>query len=119
MWLLTRDNSGPAIFTCIGIYGCNDPVVIADKSSTCNRLVALSEVAEWTLSIGWVAYLCLIAFDLYHIDTVVWIWKNVGVDGASGDEKNVEEEGHVQELLPQDSTYKSSLEQCVQKVAGV
>jgi hypothetical protein len=124
-WRRTRDriantdNSGPAIFTCIGIYGCNDPDVIADKASTCNRLVALSEVAEWTLSIGWVAYLCLIAFDLYHIDTVVWIWKNVGVDGASGDEKNVEEEGHVQELLPRDSTYKSSLERGVQKVTGV
>tara|TARA_R110002003_G_scaffold219_9_gene16525 strand:+ start:2951 stop:3865 length:915 start_codon:yes stop_codon:yes gene_type:complete len=108
--IANTDNSGPAIFTCIGIYGCNDPVVVADKASTCNRLVALSEVAEWTLSIGWVAYLCLIAFDIYHIDTVVWIWKNVGVDGASGDEKNVEEEGHVQELLPRDSTYKSSLE---------
>lgn len=79
----------------------------------------LSEIAEWELSIGWVAYICTIAYDLYHIDTVVWIWKNVGVDGESGDGKDVEKKGHIQNFLPENSAYKSPLEQGMERVKGV
>ncbi|KAH7067900.1 hypothetical protein FB567DRAFT_252941 [Paraphoma chrysanthemicola] len=110
---------GPAIFTMLGIYGCQDAAVIADQASTCNKLVVLSEIAEWELSIGWVAYICSISYDLYHIDTVVWIWRNVGVDGGSGDEKEIEKKGHIQSLLPANSTYKSPLEQGIERVKGV
>ena len=99
---LTMYVLGPAIFTCLGIYGCQDAAVIADQSSTCNRIVALSEIAEWQLSIGWVAYMCTIAYDLYHVDTVVRIWVSAGIDDAS--EKNMDEDrekkGTAQILLP-------------------
>lgn len=89
--LLTTISTGPAIFTCLGIYGCQDADVIADQSSTCNRIVALSEIAEWELSIGWVAYMCCIAYDLYHVDAVVRIWVAAGIDEDWGVGQEVKE----------------------------
>ncbi|KAF2826664.1 hypothetical protein CC86DRAFT_405929 [Ophiobolus disseminans] len=96
---------GPAIFTCLGIYGCQNADVIADQASTCNRIVALSEIAEWELSLGWVAYMCCIAYDLYHVDDVVRIWVSAGIDDDVVYEEAAKEDGMeggngVQVLLP-------------------
>jgi hypothetical protein len=49
-----------------------------DPTSTCNKMIALSAVSEWILSIGWVAYMSTIAYDLYHIRTVVQLWQLKG-----------------------------------------
>jgi hypothetical protein len=101
---LTNMLPGPAIFTSLGIYGCQDASIIADKASTCNRLVAVSEIAEWQLSIGWVAYMCTIAYDLYHVETVVQIWTSTEADYASQGTKHVkmdkERGNNLQILLP-------------------
>jgi hypothetical protein len=64
--------------TCMGVYSCMDIKEINDPSSTCNKVVALSAVAEWILSIGWVAYMSTIAYDLYHIGIVVEVWQLTG-----------------------------------------
>lgn len=61
--------------TCMGVYNCTNTDVINDPTSTCNKVVALSAVAEWMLSIGWVAYMSTISYDLYHIGIVVQIWQ--------------------------------------------
>jgi hypothetical protein len=62
------------------MYGCQDGRDVADLTSTCNRMVALSEIAEWNLSLGWVTYMCCVAFDLYHVDDIVRVWVSAGID---------------------------------------
>jgi hypothetical protein len=62
----------------MGVYSCMDIKDINDPTSTCNKVVALSAVAEWILSIGWVAYMSTIAYDLYHIGIVVEVWQLTG-----------------------------------------
>lgn len=61
--------------TCMGIYSCTSIEATNDPTSTCNKLVALSAVAEWVLSVGWVAYMSTISYDLYHIGIVIQIWQ--------------------------------------------
>jgi hypothetical protein len=68
--------------TCMGVYYCTDIEVINDSTSTCNKVVAVSAVAEWVLSIGWVAYMSTIAYDLYHIGFVVELWRLVDTSHA-------------------------------------
>jgi hypothetical protein len=68
----------PAMVTCMGVYSCMDIKEVNDPTSTCNKVVALSAVAEWILSIGWVAYMSTIAYDLYHIGIVVEVWQLTG-----------------------------------------
>lgn len=72
----------PAMATCMGVYYCTDIEVINDSTSTCNKVVAVSAVAEWVLSIGWVAYMSTIAYDLYHIGFVVELWRLVDTSHA-------------------------------------
>ncbi|KAH7414285.1 hypothetical protein DE146DRAFT_639834 [Phaeosphaeria sp. MPI-PUGE-AT-0046c] len=75
----------PAMATCMGVYYCTDIGVVNDSTSTCNKVVALSAVAEWVLSIGWVAYMSTIAYDLYHIDFIVKLWRLVDTLNAKDD----------------------------------
>jgi hypothetical protein len=49
-------------------------------------MVALSSVAEWILSIGWVAYMSTISYDLYNIGIVVEIWKVAGDSSPANDD---------------------------------
>jgi hypothetical protein len=62
------------MITCMGIYNCTNTNINNDPTSTCNKVVALSAVSEWILSIGWVAYMSTISYDLYHIAIVVELW---------------------------------------------
>ena len=86
--------------TCMGVYYCTNIEDINDATSTCNKVVALSAVAEWILSIGWVAYMSTIAYDLYHIGMVVEMWLLVDVsDAAKCDDRSSWEKMSSQQSL--------------------
>src|SRR3954466_6278789 len=91
--------------TCIGIYVCTNTNIINDPTSTCNKVVALSAVSEWILSLSWVAYMSTISYDLYHIDIIIKLWRLT--DGStvtehremSNEDNRLREQG-LQFLLP-------------------
>jgi len=95
----------PAIVTCIGIYGCTNTNIINNPTSTCNKVVALSAVSEWILSLSWVAYMSTISYDLYHIDIVIKLWRltegstDTGHCEMSNEDNELREQG-LQSLLP-------------------
>jgi hypothetical protein len=96
--------------TCMGVYNCTNIKDINDPTSTCNKVVALSAVAEWLLSIGWVAYVSTIAYDLYHICVVVDIWQlaDGSIDSGGCDLvswKDQQSEETLQVLLPHTPCY--------------
>ena len=69
-------------------------------------MVALSAVAEWILSIGWVAYMSTIAYDLYHISIVIEIYllaNDSKIGGSTSDTDSEFAEQSMQLLLPQTS----------------
>lgn len=55
------------MLTIIGIYGCTDPTAIQTPGTVCFKIVSISAVAEWFLSLVWLAFILSIAHDIWYL----------------------------------------------------
>jgi hypothetical protein len=54
----------------MGIYGCTDATAMQTPGTVCFKIVSISAVAEWFLSLVWLAFILSIAHDIWYLTDV-------------------------------------------------
>jgi hypothetical protein len=58
------------VLTIVGIYGCTDATAIQTPGTVCFKIVSISAVAEWFLSLVWLVFILSVAHDIWYLTDV-------------------------------------------------
>ena len=79
------------LLTLLGIYGCTNPTTIQRPGTVRYKIVSISAVSEWILSLFWLTFILSIAHDIWFlIDVREIFFQHQGYKSVQGGESDNE-----------------------------